>query len=70
MTAVLTASQSPIFVSEIFPFTVQEPKILSFRLTPEVNNEARELGNRLSFHLSRKFPDVAVIWHQGNFLTL
>lgn len=71
----MTAAQLPTpklstFVSEIFPLTISQPSFLCFRLTPAVNEEARDLGNRLSFHLSRKFPDVAVTWHQGDFFAL
>jgi Piwi domain len=68
--AELSALKTPIFISEIFPLTISQPNILCFRLTPDVNENAKDLGNRLSFHLSRQFPDVAVTWHQGDFITL
>lgn len=68
--AVLPSPQPPVFVSEIFPLTISQPNILSFRLSPNVNDETRELGNRLSFHLSRTFPDVTVTWYRGDFLAL
>lgn len=68
--AELPALKTPIFISEIFPLTISQPNILCFRLTPDVNEDAKSLGNRLSFHLSRKFPDIAVTWHQGDFVIL
>ena len=68
--AALTAPKTPIFISEIFPLTISQPHILCFRLTPDVNENAKDLGNRLGFHLSRQFPDVAVTWHQGDFIVL
>jgi hypothetical protein len=68
--AELSAPKTPIFISEIFPLIISQPNILCFRLTPDVNENAKDLGNRLSFHLSRQFPDVAVTWHQGDFIIL
>jgi len=68
--AELPTLKIPIFISEIFPLTISQPNVLCFRLTPGVNENAKSLGNRLSFHLSRKFPDIAVTWHQGDFVVL
>jgi len=59
-----------IFLSEIFPLQLSKPEILCFRLTPDFKEESRQIGNRLSFHLSRKFPDVTVSWHHGDFFAL
>lgn len=62
-----TDSKAPLFLSEIFPLTVTQPKLTSFRLTPEID---RELGNRLSWRLcdfSAEFPDLVVIWQDGYF---
>ncbi|MCT7954075.1 Piwi domain-containing protein [Laspinema palackyanum] len=57
-----------IFLSEIFPFKVPEQiNSICFRLTPEVD---REVGNRLSWRFSQKFPDVVVIWENKYFWVL
>lgn len=67
----LPDSKPPAYVSEIFPLTlVQPPNIFRFRLTSNINESTKEIGNRLSFHLSRKFPDVVVTWYQGDFIAL
>jgi hypothetical protein len=70
MMAALTDPKTPIYLCEIFPLTISQPKpeIICFRLTPDVNENSKELGNRLSFHLNRQFPHVAVTWHQGEFI--
>jgi hypothetical protein len=68
--ATLTDPKTPIFISEVFPLTISEPNIIGFRLTPDVNQNSRDLGNRLSFHLSRQFPHVAVAWQRGDFIIL
>ena len=68
--AVLSAPKAPAFVSEIFPLAIPQPSLICFRLTPDANEAARELGNRLSFHLSRKFPNVSITWYQGDFFAL
>lgn len=62
MMAALTDPKTPIYLCEIFPLTISQPKpeIICFRLTPDVNENSKELGNRLSFHLNRQFPHVAV----------
>ena len=49
--AALTAPKTPIFISEIFPLTISQPHILCFRLTPDVNENAKDLGNRFGFSL-------------------
>lgn len=67
----LSDSKPPAYVSEIFPLTlVQSPNIFRFRLTSSINENTKEIDNRLSFHLSRKFPDVVVTWDQGDFIAL
>lgn len=68
--AALTAPITPVFISEIFPLTISQPNVIGFRLTPDVNKNTKDLGNRLSFHLSRQFPDLVVTWHQGDFIVL
>ncbi len=67
MTAADPVSQVPIFLSEIFPLTIPQPNLMGFRLSPEVD---REVGNRLSFHFCRKFPDLVVSWHDKLFWIL
>lgn len=58
---------SPTFLSEIFPLTISQPNLTGFRLTPEVD---KEVGNRVSFHLSRQFPELVVTWHNKTFWVL
>ncbi|MBD2775881.1 stem cell self-renewal protein Piwi [Iningainema sp. BLCCT55] len=66
-TATATVSQPTVFSSEIFPLTISHPNLIRFRLTPNVEQEE---GNRLSFHLSRNFPYMVVIWHKPYFYAL
>ena len=58
---------SDIHLSEIFPITVSSLKLVSFRLSPQVS---REIGNSLSWHFSKQFPGVVVIWCQESFWIL
>ena len=58
----------PIFLSEIALLSHSELNILRFRLSPPIDE--REMGNPLSFHLSRKFADIMVVWHQGDFYAI
>lgn len=51
-------------LSEVFPLTIAKPNLMGFRLTPGVD---REVGNRLSFHFSRQFPNVVVVWSENSF---
>ena len=67
MTATVPVSQAPAFLSEIFPLTIPQPNLMCFRLTSEVD---REVGNRLSFHFCRKFPELVVSWHDKSFWVL
>lgn len=67
MTAAVPVSQVSTFLSEIFPLTIPQPNLMGFRLSPEVD---REVGNRLSFHFCRKFPDLVVSWHDQLFWVL
>ncbi|NES20258.1 MAG: stem cell self-renewal protein Piwi [Symploca sp. SIO3E6] len=67
MSSKVQTSTPPIFLSEIFPLSITEPNLISFRLTPEVG---REIGNRLSWRFSQKFPEVVVIWQEGYFWVL
>jgi hypothetical protein len=60
-------SSDPIFLSEVFPLDISNLNSMSFRLTPEVE---REIGNRLSWRFSQKFPDIVVIWERGYFWVL
>lgn len=55
---------SPTFLSEIFPLRISQLNLICFRLTPEVE---REIGNRLSWRFSQKFPDIVVIWQDKYF---
>lgn len=65
------AQSNPIFLSEIFPITdISQPNMICFRLTPDLLQGAKDIGNRLSFHLSRQFPHVVVTWHRGEFTAL
>lgn len=67
MTAAVPVSQVSTFLGEIFPLTIPQPNLMGFRLSPEVD---REVGNRLSFHFCRKFPDLVVSWYDKSFLVL
>ena len=58
------------FLSEILPLIILKDSKLNFicfRLSPEVE---REIGNRLSWRFSQKFPDVIVIWDKKFFWAL
>lgn len=61
------AAPAPTFLSEIFPLRISQLNLIGFRLTPEVD---REIGNRLSWRFSQKFPDVVVIWQDKYFWVL
>ena len=63
----IQTSDAPIFLSEIFPLAITKPNLISFRLTPEVG---REIGNRLSWRFSQKFPEIVAIWQEGYFFVL
>jgi Piwi domain len=65
-----SSSMVPVMISEIFPVVISQPNVRCFRLTPNVDETAKDLGNRLSFHLSRCFPDLVVIWYRGVFFAL
>jgi len=69
-TATATVPQEPIFLSEIFPLSILQPNLIGFRITPGVATDDRELGNRLSFHLCRKLPEVVATWYRGDFFAL
>jgi len=62
------APKPPIFLSEIATLRCSELNLLRFRLSPHINE--REIGNPLSFHLSRKFAEIMVIWNQGDFFAI
>jgi hypothetical protein len=61
------AAPLPTFLSEIFPLRISQLNLIGFRVTPEVD---REIGNRLSWRFSQKFPDVVVIWQHKYFWVL
>lgn len=61
------AAPSPTYLSEIFRLSISQPNLICFRLTPEVD---REVGNRLSWRFSQKFPDVIVIFEDKYFWVL
>jgi Piwi domain len=68
MTAIIPVAQKSVHLSEILPLNVVSPlNIMCFRLTPEID---KELGNRLSFRFSRKFPGIVASWHEGSFWVL
>ncbi|MEH2165346.1 MAG: Piwi domain-containing protein [Nostoc sp.] len=58
---------SPIFLAEIFLLNIPQPNLICFRLTPRVDTE---IGNRLSWRFSQKFPDIIVIFADSNFWVL
>lgn len=65
MTAVVPVAQKLVHLSEILPLSILSPLGLRcFRVTPEID---KELGNRLSFRFSRKFPGMVASWHEGYF---
>ena len=61
------AAPSPTYLSEMFRLSISQPNLLCFRLSPEVD---REIGNRLSWRFSQKFPDVVVIFEDKYFWVL
>src|SRR4028118_1440192 len=63
----LQAAPYPTYLSEMFRLSISQPNLLCFRLTPEVD---REVGNRLSWRFSQKFPDVVVIFEDKYFWVL
>ena len=56
-----------IYLSEIFPLENTKPNLMGFKLTSKID---RETGNRLSYHFSRQFPGIIVIWFQDRFWVL
>ncbi|MBD2569139.1 Piwi domain-containing protein [Anabaena lutea] len=72
MTAVVIQSPqktnvSTIFLSELFLLNIPQPNLICFRLTPRVDTE---IGNKLSWRFSQKFPDIIVIFAEGKFWVL
>lgn len=68
MTAVVPIAQDSVHLSEILPLSILSPlNLMCFRVTPEID---KELGNRLSFRFSRKFPRIVTSWHEGYFWVL
>ena len=63
----LKTNISPIFLSEIFLLNIPQPNLICFRLTPRVDTK---IGNRFSWRFSQKFPDIIVIFSDGNFWVL
>lgn len=63
----LKTNISPIFLVEIFLLNIPQPNLICFRLTPRVDPE---IGNRLSWRFSQKFPDIMAIFADGNFWVL
>ncbi len=55
------------YLSEVAPLKATSIKTFGFRLSPKTT---REEGLRLSFHLSRHFPNVVVIWEAGCFYAI
>ena len=54
-------------LGEIFPLAYSQLNIVSFCLSPTIS---RELGNSMSWHFSKQFPGVVVIWEKGYFWIL
>ena len=52
---------------EVSPLMIAKSNLMGFRLTPGVN---KEVGNRLSFHFSRQFPEAVVVWSENSFWVL
>ncbi len=69
-TATAPVPQEPTFLSEIFRLSILQPNLIGFRITPGIATDDRELGNRLSFHLCRKLPEVVTTWYRGDFFAL
>lgn len=63
----LKTNISPIFLAEIFLLNIPQPNLICFRLTPRLDTE---IGNRLSWRFSQKFPDIMTIFADGNFWVL
>ncbi len=63
----LKTNISPIFLAEIFLLNIPQPNLICFRLTPRLDTE---IGNRLSWRFSQKFPDIMAIFADGNFWVL
>ena len=67
------ADPSPIHLSEIFPLSISQPNLMSFRLTPEVD---RKIGNKFSWRFCQKFTNkefphqLVVIWEDKYFWVL
>lgn len=67
MSNTIASTQSYTSFSEVFPLQTSQPKLMCFRLTPEIE---RKDGNRLSYHFSRKLPDTVVTWQKPYFWVL
>ncbi|MBD2001646.1 MULTISPECIES: Piwi domain-containing protein [Cyanophyceae] len=67
MTNTIASTQSYTSLSEVFPLQTSQPKLMCFRLTPEIE---RKDGNRLSYHFSRKLSETVVIWQKPYFWVL
>lgn len=59
--------QAKAFLSEVFTLRYENLKTFGFQLSPLTN---REDGLRLSFRLSRQFPNAVVVWSEGSFFGL
>lgn len=67
MTTIVQASTSPIFLSEIFLLSINQPNLICFRLSPGVD---KQIGNRFGWRFNQKFPDIIVVWQNGFFWVL
>ena len=52
---------------KIFPLAYSQLNLASFCFSPTIN---KELGNSISWHFSKQFPDAVVIWDKGSFWVL
>lgn len=55
------------YLGEIFPLTITRPQLMGFRLTPDID---QKIGNSLSWHFCRQFPNLVVTWYQQSFWVL
>jgi len=67
MTGTGDQNKADTYLSEVFLLRISEPKLMAFRLTPEI---AQKDGNRLSYHFSRNLPEIVVTWQKPYFWIL
>ncbi|MBF2057811.1 MAG: stem cell self-renewal protein Piwi [Cyanobacterium sp. T60_A2020_053] len=55
------------YLSEILPLKFNNDNITAFQLNPPID---QEIGNRVSYHLSRQLQDVIIVYRKGIFYAL